>query len=124
MRFLADESVERQIVDSLREAGYEVDFVAERGAGLSDEEVLEWSEREGRVLLTADKDFGELVVRQERISTGVILIRLAGVPNNQKAQFVVQTVNQYGSQIRGHLVVIRRGRIRLRKLRIQQKETH
>ena len=67
MNFLADESVDRPIVDSLRQRGHDVLYVAEMEPGISDDAVLDLANQEGALLLTADKDFGELVFRQRRI---------------------------------------------------------
>lgn len=63
MRYLADESVERQIVDALRQAGYEVDYIAKIAPGADDSDWLARVNRQESVLITGDKDFGELVYR-------------------------------------------------------------
>ncbi len=76
MRFLADENVEREVVRLLRKRGHDVAYVSEGGASAPDEEVLERARRERRILLTNDKDFGELVFLQRRLATGVLLLRL------------------------------------------------
>ena len=76
MTFLADEGVDRQIVERLRLDGHEVSYVAEMTPGIMDEVVLSESRNSESVLITADKDFGELVFRQRQTSTGVLLIRL------------------------------------------------
>jgi len=62
--FLADESVDRQIVERLRLDGHRVAYVAEMSPGIMDEAVLTESRVSESVLITADKDFGELVFRQ------------------------------------------------------------
>lgn len=59
MNFLADEGVDWQIVDCLRQDGHVVLYVAEMERGVSDDVVLELANREGALLLTADRDFGE-----------------------------------------------------------------
>lgn len=64
MTFLADEGVDRQIVERLRQDGYEVLYVAEMSPGIMDEIVLMQSRTAASVLITSDKDFGELVFRQ------------------------------------------------------------
>jgi predicted nuclease of predicted toxin-antitoxin system len=74
--FLADESVDRQIVERLRLDGYGVVYVAEMSPGVMDEAVLMESRVSASVLITADKDFGELVFRRRQASTGVPLVRL------------------------------------------------
>lgn len=57
MRFLADESIERKVVERLRLGGFEVISVAEIVTGLPDEAVLALARQKQAILLTADKDF-------------------------------------------------------------------
>ncbi|MCX7839148.1 MAG: DUF5615 family PIN-like protein, partial [Anaerolineae bacterium] len=72
MNFLADESVDRQIVERLRQDGHRVWYVAEMKPGISDDSVLALANQEPAILLTADKDFGEMVFRQRLYTHGVI----------------------------------------------------
>ena len=58
MKCLADEGVDRMIVDKLREAGHEVLYIAEMDSGISDQVVLEKAQESGVLLVTCDKDFG------------------------------------------------------------------
>ncbi len=60
MRIVAGENVDKQIVDCLREHGYSVTSIVEMDPGIDDEAVLAASRQEGALLITADKDFGEL----------------------------------------------------------------
>ncbi len=71
MILLADESVDRQIVERLRTDGHAVRYIAEIEPGISDDIVLDMAYQETDVLLTADKDFGELVFRQGRLTSGI-----------------------------------------------------
>jgi predicted nuclease of predicted toxin-antitoxin system len=79
VNLVADESLDRQIVERLRRDGHTVSYIAEMEPGVVDETVLHLANREQALLLTADKDFGELVFRQHRLTTGVVLLRLAGL---------------------------------------------
>ena len=63
-RFLADENVSRLVVERLGAAGFDVTSISATGSGASDNEVLATAIDEGRILITEDRDFGELVVRQ------------------------------------------------------------
>jgi len=63
MKFLIDESVEKPIVDWLRDQKYDVMYVAESSSGITDEEVIRFANSETRILITNDKDFGELIFR-------------------------------------------------------------
>ncbi len=66
MNFVADESVDQPIVTQLRQAGHTVLAIVEMEPSISDETVLEIANQQGMVLLTGDKDFGELVFRDRR----------------------------------------------------------
>jgi len=75
VRFLADESCDFAVVRALRGAGHDVVAMAETAPRAEDEAVAGLAARDGRVLLTEDKDFGRLVYAEARPSAGVILIR-------------------------------------------------
>jgi len=115
MKFLADESVDRQVVDQLRLDGHEVWYVSEMEAGIPDDRVLSRANQEMAILITADKDFGELVFRQKRISMGVILTRLAGLSPGQKAEVVSTAINQHIPELKNAFTVIVPGSIRIRR---------
>ena len=116
MKFLADESVDRQIVDRLRQDNHIVWYVAEMAPGISDDVVLDLANREVALLLTADKDFGELVYRRHRFAPGVVLIRLAGLSPMSKAEVVASAINKYAPELPRAFAVITPGRIRIRRL--------
>ncbi len=59
-------------------------YVLEMKHGISDDEVLNIANQKGMILLTSDKDFGELVFRHDRITQGIVLIRLAGLSQKTK----------------------------------------
>jgi predicted nuclease of predicted toxin-antitoxin system len=115
VNLLADESIDRQIVDRLRQDGHLVHYVAEMEPGISDDTVLHLANREAAVLLTADKDFGELVFRQHRLMPGVILVRLAGVSPMHKAEIVSSTIGQHLTELPRHFAVIAPGMLRIRR---------
>lgn len=114
MILLADENVDSEIVERLRKDGHRVWYVAEMEPGISDEAVMELANKEKAVLLTADKDFGELIFRQKRVTQGVILIRLAGLPADKKAGAVAFAVNKHPAEFIKAFSVISPGTIRIR----------
>jgi predicted nuclease of predicted toxin-antitoxin system len=115
MRFLADESTEKAVVDELRRGGHDVLSIQERSPGVDDETVLQLAVVEKRILLTSDKDFGELVFRLGRVSAGIVLVRLGGYSNEAKALTVLDAINQYGAELPGAFTVIEPGQMRIRK---------
>ena len=76
MRWLADECVDAGVVDRLCDAGHDVLYVAEMAAGESDVRILERAQTDDRLLLTEDKDFGDLVFRSGQAIPGLVLLRL------------------------------------------------
>jgi predicted nuclease of predicted toxin-antitoxin system len=115
MRCLADEGVDRQIVDKLREAEHEVLYIAEIEPGISDQVVLERARESGVLLVTTDKDFGELVFRQGLYAKGVVLLRLAGLSQSAKAEIVANVFAQHGSEMAQAFSVISPGMVRIRR---------
>lgn len=114
MNFLADESVDRQIVERLRVDGHSVQSVVEMEPGISDDLVLERANQQPALLLTADKDFGEMVYRQQRLMLGVVLVRLSGLSPLRKAEVVSATVSEHGRELSKAFTVIEPGRVRIR----------
>lgn len=114
MRLLADEGVDAQIVARLRDEGHDVAYVAELTPGISDDAVLDLANAEARVLLTTDKDFGELVFRLRRLPMGVLFLRLAGLGSMAKAETVAQAVAAHDEQMTGAFTVISPGVVRIR----------
>jgi len=115
LRFVADESVDSAIVERLRRDGHEGLYVAETQPGIADEAVLELANRDGAVLLTADKDFGELVFRQRRLDSGVVLLRLAGLSEEAKAREVVAAVAAHDDEMGSAFSVVSPGLVRIRR---------
>ena len=79
MKFIADEGVDAPIVSALRNKGYDVVYILELSPGKHDDIILNEANSQNRILLTQDKDFGELVFRLRQIHSGVVLIRLHGI---------------------------------------------
>lgn len=116
MRFLADEGFPGDAVAALRNAGHDVAWVAERNPGSLDSQVLETANRENRVLLTLDKDFGELVFRRgASASPGVILFRIALLSPAAVAKEVVAVISSRTGWA-GHFSVVEPGLLRMRQL--------
>src|SRR5205809_3330318 len=100
MNFLADESCAGPVVRTLRKAGHDVVAIAEVARGATDEQVLERALNEKRVLITEDRDFGELVYARGRSSAGVILVRFDSRARQAKPATVVEAVTKLGSRLR------------------------
>ncbi len=107
--------MERYLVDALREAGHEVHAVAEVMAGSADEAVLALAVREHAVLITADKDFGELVFQRRAVPAGVLLLRLVGLPQREKIARLLRAVREHGAELPCAFAVLTTRALRFRR---------
>ena len=114
MILVADEGVDREIVAQLRKDGHEVFYIAEMLPSISDADILDLSRQQNSVLITADKDFGELVYRQGQLHTGVLLLRLAGLQNKHKAILISAVLEEHGDKLSHAFSVISPGLFRTR----------
>lgn len=115
MNLLADEGVDKPIVDALRNKGFDVVYILETNRGADDDVILEMANADKRLLLTQDKDFGELVFRLKNVHHGVILIRLEGYTAASKANIVMNMLLKYQNELIRSFTVIQPNAIRIRK---------
>lgn len=116
MKILADENVTLDAVDALRRDGHDVGWIRTDAPGLVDEEVLQRAVSENRVLLTFDKDFGEMAFRFGLPATcGIILCRFASTSGAETAAKVAAAVHSR-QDWPGHFSVIDDRRVRMRSL--------
>jgi len=116
MNFLADESVDFPIILHLRERGYDVLAVAEKFPSKDDEYVLETASQADRILLTSDKDFGELVYRLKKVSAGVILLRVEELYPNEKAELLLKVIEERSAELPKSFTVIKKEMVRIRRI--------
>jgi predicted nuclease of predicted toxin-antitoxin system len=114
MQFVADESVTMDIVLALRKQGHVVLAICEAYPSVSDEEVLSIALARGEVLLSEDKDFGELVFNKQLPHSGVVLFRLDGMRVEEKVARVVMVIGSKGSKLQHAFTVIDGQKVRSR----------
>jgi predicted nuclease of predicted toxin-antitoxin system len=114
VRFLVDESVGTRLADWLRSQGHDATAIArDYPASLPDDEVLALAEREGRILITNDTDFGDLVFRARRPHRGVILFRLATETFATRADRLTVVLTEHADAL-AHFLVVEDSRVRIR----------
>lgn len=106
MKFLADVNIEKSIVDELRIMGYDVKWLAEDNPYLDELRIFKIAQHENRILLTNDKDFGEIVFRQKLIPSGIILFRIKGQDTKEKVKLLNKLLISHGNKIVRHFTVI------------------
>jgi predicted nuclease of predicted toxin-antitoxin system len=116
MRTMADENFPRPALEALRKAGWDVFSIAEECPGVSDEEVATLCADQRRILLTFDKDFGELIFhRGLSAGSGVVLFRITPDTPEEAADVALALVESQ-PDLRGLFCVVTRDRIRVRPL--------
>ena len=112
MKFLADVNIEKTIVDELKKMGHDILWVADVDRHLDDLSIFKIARKETRILLTNDKDFGEIVFRQKLAPTGIVLFRVKGQDVREKVKLLKKLLAVYSDKIANHFVVVARDKIR------------
>ena len=116
MKLLADECCDHELVTALRADGHDVLYVIDNQRGAEDPDLLDRAWREHRLLLTEDKDFGELVVRLAFNNRGVILLRFPPSAIAAKTQRCRHVLNEFGSRLGRAFTVVTPTKLRIRPL--------
>ena len=119
MNFEADENIDTEIIDHLRNAGYDIFSISEEFPGVPDEDVIEITNKNNAILLTADKDFGELVFRKGEVIKGVVLVRIFGVSQLEKKEMVLDAFNNHAEDFAQRFTVITKKKIRIKPMPIE-----
>ena len=115
MKFLADENVGLEVVKSLRNSGFDIKSVIEINPGATDAQILSMANEKNRILITGDKDFGELVYFGKLAYSGVILLRLKKDSLQNKINVLHKLLHHHLDQLKGTFTVVDESRVRIRK---------
>ncbi len=112
MKFLADVNIENLIVKHLRELSYDVKWMLEENPFLNDEDILLISINEKRILLTNDKDFGELIFKKNKNMFGVILFRIQQNEIELKVKIIDSLIKSHKDKLEFKFIVVSKNKIR------------
>lgn len=116
MRLLVDQNVPRDVVDGLRKDGHDVTWAQASFPGADDDVLLERAQRENRVVITFDTDFGTLAFQRDLpASSGIILFRLT-LASAQAVTEAVREAIRSRDDWEGHFSVVDDTQIRMRPL--------
>lgn len=114
MKVLVDVSAGQTVADTIRALGHDVSFVRDRDPTMPDADILAWAVAEGRLVVTMDKDFGELVYRSGQTHAGVLLLRMEAARLAEKVRVVTDIFTAHEADLPGHFSVYQAGRLRIR----------
>jgi len=115
--FVADEHIPLATINILRAAGYRVLSVREECPGANDEQILQLADCERLVIITCDKDFGELIYKEKaKFSSGVVYCCSSKFSPNEIAELILYHLNEFTAEFEGMITVLSRGKFRQRHL--------
>lgn len=116
MKLAADECCDAVLVAGLRGDGHDVWYAMESARGADDETILNHAVADQRILLTEDKDFGELVVRLGLPACGVVLVRMSSADSAAKLNRWREVLQHHAARLAGSFVVVDESKTRFRPL--------
>lgn len=114
LKILVDVGVGKLVEESLSEQGYDVLAVRSLNPGMDDADILHRAVAQDRMVVTMDKDFGELVYNSGLSHAGVLILRLEDADGDEKSAVVSRILNQYGDALYGKFCVFQNNRLRIR----------
>lgn len=117
MDLVADESVDFGIIKGLRQKGITIFSIAEECWGINDKEVLRIAFEKDSLLITEDKDFGELAFRLKFKHKGILLIRLSDLPRQERLILAVETISSHINKMKYNFSVLSKNGLRIKTLK-------
>jgi len=116
LRFLTDEDIPRSTARILRDAGFDAVDVRDVGLrGKSDALVYAYAQREGRLLITCDLGFSNILKFPPSKSVGLLVVRIPdSEPINSFNHEILRAVTEIGENLLQHLAIVEIGKVRLR----------
>jgi len=115
LKFLVDVGVGKSVEEWLLKGGYDLKAVRNIDPKMSDGEILSVAVSESRLVVTMDKDFGELVYNSGLLHSGVLLLRLEDARADEKVSVVEKILEGYADRLLGNFCVFQHGRLRIRQ---------
>lgn len=121
MLFIADANIFVPMVDGLRDMGHDVFDVKEKGMeNLSDPEIFRMAQKEGRILVTMDKDFSNILLYPPGEHQGIIVVKLYRLKVADATRLFLDAMDDIKPEdIPGNLVIIDRSKTRIRKEKLE-----
>ena len=115
IKFLIDVGVGKRIEEFLATKGFDIIAVRDINPSMSDREVLKLAVAEKRMIITMDKDFGELVYKSNLNHNGILVLRIEDANIADKIKILSDIITNYIDEINNSFCIYYRGKLRIRK---------
>lgn len=115
LKFLIDVGVGKKVEKFLYKQGYNVKTVREMNPKMTDSEIMNIAAKENRMIITMDKDFGELVYNSGLTHNGVLLLRTENCSGEEKVKILSEILANYSEKIEDNFCVFQKDKLRIRK---------
>ena len=114
LKFIIDESSGVTLSSVLSSLGHDCINIAQMKPGIEDHEILDLAFKENRILITNDKDFGELIYRKKSPHKGIILLRLGYDTPQKRIQIIEELIERFGEKLKNRFIVASEKGFRIR----------
>ena len=115
LKLLVDVGVSKKKEEWLLKNGYDLKAVRDINPKMEDDKILSIAVSENRMVVTMDKDFGELVYNSGLPHSGVLLLRLEDAKSDEKVKTIEKILKEYSDKLLNNFCVFQHGRLRIRK---------
>jgi len=110
---MVDECTGPKVAKWLKSKGHEVYSIYDEARGMTDERIIAKANKENYILITNDKDFGELITRQKKPHKGVLLLRLRDERTEEKIKIINQILREHSEKLAGNFIIATEQTIRI-----------
>jgi predicted nuclease of predicted toxin-antitoxin system len=115
LKFVLDVGVGKKVQQFLIESGFDTISILDINPSMADDDILSIAGNQSRMVITMDKDFGELVFRSGKPHYGVLLLRLEDANGSEKVDVFNEILKNYLNELEGKFTVFQNGRLRIRQ---------
>ena len=116
LKFLVDVGVGKKVEEYLLEKRYDTKAVRSLDHRMPDQEIIRLAALEKRIVITMDKDFGELVYHSRMDHCGILLLRVEDATGSEKQQVIAKILAKYANNMKNNFCVYQNQKFRFRKL--------
>ena len=116
LKFILDVGVGNKVGAYLSSEGYDATLISKINPSMTDSDILSIAKNEERMVITMDKDFGELVYHSRKVHKGVLLLRLEDANGDEKVEVMRFIMESFADQLEGRFCVFKNGQLRIREI--------